>query len=284
MEYKSRCSPGNHKNNSCYDLDDLQIIAKCINKSKKFRIEVNCSKKELYKGIKKIIDTISKCKYEDDWLDIDIILNHLSKKEKNILENNFRPPKPKNLKNDMKAWLSNLDIDLVMKQYSDNNKDVYYYDASPINFNLKILNKCIVSDLCSFNLPEHINNGIRKVCMVFNTDPHYKPGHHWISLYLDIYGSNNKHPGIYYFDSAGNKPPPNIEELINKIRVQGLNNNIKIKYYYNDIQHQKKHAECGVYCLHFLSSMIRNTNFKKYVSVIKDDNYMNNFRNIFYRD
>ena len=48
--------------------------------------------------------------------------------------------------------------------------------------------------------------------IVFNTDPHYKDGEHWISLFVNLSGSHlNNNPGIYYFDSFGRKPPTQIK-------------------------------------------------------------------------
>ena len=47
--------------------------------------------------------------------------------------------------------------------------------------------------------------------IVFNLDPHDKPGSHWVSMYVDL---NNG--GIYYFDSYGYKPLKEILFNLNK--------------------------------------------------------------------
>ena len=223
------------------------------------------------------------CQYEDQWLELNCIVKHIQPNVLEELKQNFRPPMPHNLQKDKYAWLTNIDIDKVMKQYMDHHDDFYYYDASPIDYHLKENGTCKISDICAFNLNEHISNNKHRIGMVFNTDPHTKSGKHWFCLYLDLLGKNHTHPAIYHFDSTGDVPCDSMERLIRDIRNQGVDNDIDIRYYVNDIQHQKHNSECGVYCLHFLSSMLDGVQFEDYISSVKDDEYMNKFRRVFFR-
>ena len=45
-----------------------------------------------------------------------------------------------------------------------------------------IINK---SNLCKFDLKEHLSKGEDKIGVVFNTDDHDEPGEHWVSMYID---------------------------------------------------------------------------------------------------
>jgi len=52
--------------------------------------------------------------------------------------------------------------------------------ALPIDF-LKIM-----PEIANLNLAKLKRNGIRYIGAVFNTDPHTKPGKHWISMVIDL--------------------------------------------------------------------------------------------------
>ena len=45
-------------------------------------------------------------------------------------------------------------------------------------------------ELCKFSLKKQLSKGKQKTGIIFNTDPHYKEGSHWISLFINI--QNNK--------------------------------------------------------------------------------------------
>ena len=69
--------------------------------------------------------------------------------------------------------------------------DFEFLGAVPIDFD-----NCSISHLCNINLKDHLRNGISKIGIVFNTDPHDESGEHWISFYTDIHGKNlNGIPG-----------------------------------------------------------------------------------------
>ena len=102
-------------------------------------------------------------------------------------------------------------------------------------------------------------------------------------MYIDLKGENYPKPSIYYFDSVGDRPPSNVDKLINKIRMDTLKqNNIKLNYLYNDMQHQNGNNECGFYCLHFIIYMLKGGNFEKYINNKKNDKFMHKFRYLFF--
>jgi len=72
-------------------------------------------------------------------------------------------------------------------------------------------------------------------CLVANTDPHDKPGQHWVAIFIDHNGNGE------YFDSYGKPPLPILEKhlpndyIYNKKRLQGTFT-----------------AVCGQYCIFYL--------------------------------
>ena len=65
--------------------------------------------------------------------------------------------------------------------------------------------------------------GKRKIGIIFNTDPHYLDGSHWICMFID---TRKKY--IFYFDSNADKTPKQINNFVNKIISQG--NSIGINF------------------------------------------------------
>ena len=87
----------------------------------------------------------------------------------------------------MQAWLNSDDIEKVMKQYEHTYPCFRFIGPTPIDFDKHIYeDKCVWDDLCKFDLLSYINDGINKIGIIFNTDPHDKSGAHWISLFIDL--------------------------------------------------------------------------------------------------
>ena len=55
---------------------------------------------------------------------------------------------------------------------------------------------------------EHIKQKSFPFAYVFNLDPSYKPGVHWVAVYIDRRGH------IEYFDSFGRPPPRQIKDFL----------------------------------------------------------------------
>ena len=170
-----------------------------------------------------------------------------------------------------REWLSNIDIDNVLDQYQNHHTDFLYIDTTPIDFNPNTMFK-IYRDSYKNKL------GIRKIATVYNTDPSSKPGKHWIASFVDI-----KKKTVFFYDSVGSPPPKNIQKLLSKI-----NNNLfqnKNKILWNNINHQKKNSECGVFCLYFITTLLDNkTNFATFCKdpLLTDDAVFQK-RKIFFR-
>ena len=103
--------------------------------------------------------------------------------------------------------------------------------------------------------------------IIFNLDKHDEPGSHWVASYID---HNQKE--VYYFDSVGLKPPPEIDNFNNKVVTQAKDLGYTYNYKINPNGHQKKDTECGIYCINFIINMLETGDFNKHVNnYIPDD-------------
>lgn len=263
----SNCSPnGDTSNGSCLDEKIILKIAKILNKKKKSSIDIEQPIEQIHNEILECMNQEYQCKSEACILSLKDILKLLGKDKKKV-KKAFKPVMPDNWTGNNNAWLSTDDIQDSLKQHQEKDKTFYFYGAVPIDFS-----NCSVSNLCSINLKEHIKNKKEKIGIVFNTDPHTSEGQHWISMYIDLKGRNLQgHPGIYYFDSYGRKPPFQIQELIDKIMKQSLKR--KLNYFYNDKCYQSIDAQCGMYSVHFIKQMIQDISFTDFLqSGLSDKN------------
>lgn len=278
---KDHCSPiSDDHNYSCLDDKLIIKIAEKVNKMIKQdknndyeEIDLDSSITDIHNEISKILKKMTGCSSEVCWLSFKKLMSLLGE-HKTHFEQSFKPFMPHKWLNDYNTWLRTDDIEKCLGQYQKKHDDFYFYGAVPIDFD-----NCSVSHLCDIDLQDHLTNGISKIGIVFNTDPHDESGEHWISFYTDIHGKNlNGIPGIYYYDSYGNKPPNEVEKLISKLKGQGEKINKKFKYFYNDTAHQKENYQCGMYCIHFIKEMIKGTNFQNFVNRKLTDDLMLNKR------
>ncbi len=237
----NHCSPKNSMNQyTCFTNNSLIRMAEAYNKENTKKIDIPF-KDDLVKNSnlrKKLWNDISIAMNRETSCDNDfcILENNILKNmnDTEILNETFRPEKPKSWNDNKWQWLSTLDILAVMKQYEKSNSDFFFVGAVPIDFNRKLgFGLCISNELCNLSLKRLLNKKIKKLGIVFNFDPHDKSGSHWVSMFSDFNTG-----GIYYFDSYGYKPKKEIYELMEKIRTQGNDLIIKNELDINE-QHQK---------------------------------------------
>ena len=201
---------------------------------------------------------------------------------KSEMTDSFAPEYPNEWKKNPNEWLSSLDIINVMKQYEKAYKCFDFIGPSPIDFDTrKIYGECVWDELCNFSLEHQIKDGKTKIGIIFNTDPHNKPGQHWISMFINI-----KKKTIFFFDSTGDKPPKQIIDFVNRIKKQGINLMQQFKFDSNEgIEHQYGNTECGVYSLFFIVHMLEDKMTEHYLKThILKDEYINKFRHIYFND
>lgn len=110
-------------------------------------------------------------------------------------------------------------------------------------------------------------------------------GSHWVALYIDL-----KRGKIYYFDSVGKEPHPDIMRFIQMVQLQSKLLDNQYDYIINTLQHQQRDGQCGMYCIYFIISMLeRRIEYKDQTAYdlmnnrIEDDK-MARLRSIIYND
>ena len=278
---KINCSPKskdelNHF--TCYTNKDLIYLRDHWN-SRHPDVKINTnSPKEIHKLLTEHLKDI--CNNEACWLKQKTVFGHLESE----LSDSFAPESPDEWKKNPNEWLSSTDIMKVMKQYEKAYKCFDFIGPTPINFNTrKLYGECVWEELCNFNLEKLINKGIKKIGIIFNTDPDTKPGQHWISMFINI-----KKKTIFFFDSTGDPAPKEVNELINKIIEQGHNLDKPINFKVDSnkgIEHQYGNTECGIYSIFFIVHMLEDKMTEHYLKThILKDEYIEKFRHIYFND
>ena len=234
--------------------------------------------REIHELLKNYLGNV--CNKESCWLKQKGEFGNLEEE----LKESFAPESPNEWKKNPNEWLSSLDIIKVMKQYEKAYKCFDFIGPSPIDFNKrKLYGECVWEELCNFSLEEQLKSGKTKIGIIFNTDPHNKPGEHWISMFINI-----KKKKIFFFDSVGNSAPKEVKEFVDKVKKQGQNMNPKINFIYDEnhpVEHQYGNTECGIYSLFFIVHMLEDKMTENYLKnhVLKDE-YMQKFRKVYFND
>ena len=279
---KLNCSPKNkntnkNKNkNTCYSDSDLYKLKDMWNARHPDRPIKTKNTKQIWILLKEYYATI--CNKESCWVRQ---MTKNSKQEQELLDA-FAPESPKEWEKNPNEWLSSIDILQVMNQYEKKYKCFDFLGPSPIDYDThKLYGKCVWEELCHFNLAKHLQKKHNKIGVIFNLDPHYKGGSHWVSLFINI-----KNKTIFFFDSTGEQIPPQINKFVNTVIEQGkqLPNPIIFKFDQNyPVEHQYGNTECGIYSIFFIIHMLEDKITGHYLktNILKDE-YIENFRKVYY--
>jgi hypothetical protein len=270
----NQCSPRKDGETfTCFTRPSLKRIIKYWNESNlndQINYEESDTRSVLWNKINKRLSKI--CDSEYCWLEQPFISN------KSELNGDYRPKMPSAWKKNKREWLTTSDIEKVMNQYMKQYEDFFFVGAVPIDFDKEMsAGMCVVDELCKIKINTLLKKGITQIGIVFNLDPHDKPGSHWVSFYGNI-----KLGKLYYFDSYGFKPPKEVKKLVERLIEQGNKNNINMEYEQNKVRHQYKESECGVYSMHFIENMLEGKSFKSYCNSDINDDKMNRLRNKYY--
>ncbi len=263
---KLKCSPNQKniisnelKNITCYSNEQLQLFKNIWNENNKNNLINTNNPNEIWSFLKNKLQ--NKCRNELCWLNDQLFNSKINKKL--IQKEVFKPFSPKSWKKKPNEWLSSIDIVKVMRQYEKRYKNFVFIGPSPIDFdNKKLFSTCVWEKLCKFNLNTYLNNRPQKnkIGIVFNLDPHDKPGSHWVALFIDL-----KKNFIFYFDSNGDDIPKEVKKLVTRIQDQGHKLNIELIYDSNaGFIHQKKDGQCGIYTLYFIIELLKETKTYEY--------------------
>ena len=190
----------------------------------------------------------------------------------------FAPKSPAEWKKDKNAWVSNFDIEKVLKQYKETYPNFDYLEPTPIDFDKKIKGKCVTEDICELDIEKKMKKGINKIGISINLDNHKKDGSHWVTVFIDL-----ERKFIFYFDSCGDKVPKEIKILMDRVEEQCKKLGITMEQHDTlNVHHQTGTSECGMYSLFCIIELLKGKSldyFKKHR--IKDDDVAQ-FRKIYF--
>ena len=260
----TQCSPHNkQKSFSCFDKKSILRMIRSWNKhyrKNKIKYDKNANQTALWKKL----DTKMKDKCDSEYCWTSNV--GLQGDEKSKLDDLFRPKMPEKWKSHPNEWLNTYDIQRVLRQYEKSRPNFLFIGAVPIDFDYQTSpGNCIVNELCNINVENLLKRGKVYLGVVFNLDKHNQDGSHWVSMFIDL-----KEDGIYYFDSYGSKEPKEVKKLADRLLEQSHKMGKKnMKYKINNIRHQYRNSECGVYCINFIVNMLKGHSFDKYTKKIR---------------
>jgi hypothetical protein len=254
----------------CFDRNALLRILDTIKVNNNMRLDydANSSTSYLWHIIKKHMGR--DCDYKDTiqhremcWLNTDILKDDMR------LEDYYKPRTSKN----PYSLLSTHQIYNVLSQYEYDNKHFTFLGVVPIDF-AEFLN-----EVSNFNICKNYALGKKEFGIVFNLDPHYKIGSHWVCMYICL-----KNNYIGYFDSGGFQPPPEIKNLIYKLQLNAYSCHMNLQnVFINHIQHQRTKYACGMYCIYVIHQCIQGHKMHDFVNVPISDEFVQRLRDFYFR-
>jgi len=190
----------------------------------------------------------------------------------------FRPPQPSEWAKNPTEWHDSNTLVKVMKQYEAAYPWFEFLGPAPIDFDSQVSGafglwgRCVLDELCKLDLASMKKNGTTAIGIIFNLDPHDKPGSHWVCAYIDLAVMK-----AYFYDSYGIEPCAEIQNLLSRCREQGCSQII-----WNDYPHQRKQSECGTYCLYIIISLLKGRSFADLCKNRVDDDTINALRDLLY--
>jgi hypothetical protein len=264
---------GNHRPVSCFSDETLRTMRNAWNQRHPDDKITSDDPKTIHERMAEAYR--DSCHQEQCWLrHMDMLTPSMRKS----LRNAFAPTQPDTWKRNPTEWLSNVDIQRVMKQYEEAYPHFDFLGPAPMDFDTRMWNgQCAWNELCRFQLAKQIRRGKTHMGIVFNTDAHDQPGQHWISMFVDTTKKS-----IFYFDSVADPPTPEILALVERIQTQAKPTTYSFASNEGN-RHQRGNTECGVYCLYFIISVLTGVHPVSFFQRHKiPDKEMQSFRNVFF--
>ena len=138
-------------------------------------------------------------------------------------------------------------------------KDFRFFGPLPSDFDK------IVTELKGQELKRLYNKGIKRIGIVLNTDPHNKPGQHWVAFFFDLTGPKTS---IEYYDPLGKPPFRSMEDYMKNLGIYlYMNMNKEAVRKINKRPHQRKDGQCGVFSTAYI---VKRLNGKSFEDIMDD--------------
>jgi hypothetical protein len=265
--------------NSCFDTEELHLIAKQYNATHKGEtpIAVSGGREALYAELRERIGACNKDS-EKCWINQSFAAPLRAR-----LLKAFSPKMPDVWRKKPNTWLTDGDINSVMELYAAHHPNFHYMGVQFMDFRGKKADGGCVSDLCDFRV-DGVFPKYGWAAAIFNLDKHTQRGSHWVALMMCLKPGNRRY-GIYYYDSVARPPTPEMDEFITDVTRQQVDKGLPApRYMFNNVRHQKKNSECGMFCLYMVERML-NTRlaFSSVCKLMGDDDNMLRFRTEFFQ-
>jgi hypothetical protein len=277
---KSQCAPKKTEeiqDFSCYSKEALLKMRDLWNKRHSDSPIDSTQPREIWKHLQQKMKDA--CHSEACWLKQKFMENNLNEE---LLTYTFAPKSPLKWKENHTTWLNSTDIEKVMKQYEHTYPCFRFIGPTPIDFDKHLYqDKCVWDDLCTFDLAKFKKQGVNKIGIIFNTDPHDKSGAHWISLFIDL-----KKKFLFFFDSNGTPMPKEVKKFCERVMAQAAALNIKLTLDENaPFVHQEGNTECGMYSLYLIITLVKDThNYKFFKNTKISDAAMEKMRDRYFNN
>jgi hypothetical protein len=205
----------------------------------------------------------STCDIESCWMDNLYRDKGVNKEDTDAI---FAPGKPKQMRRRTDTFLDSSNLRRIMRNYEKRYPEFRFIGPSPRDYDAKVPGgggACVMDDLCNFDLADMERKGVRLVGVIFNTDPHDKPGDHWLVLVVDL-----KRGQVCHFCSYGDPPNEECQRFMDTVCEQSksLPSRAHTKRRYRQLvnPHQYQRygsSSCGVYCMYILDEMLRGKSF-----------------------
>jgi hypothetical protein len=280
------CAPiqeaGFKKTKTCFSKASLVAMTQAVGKD---TVAIKSkSKGALWKRLN--AHFMETCKGDEQcWVDTDIVKKSGAV---NIVEKDLRPKMPNEWLMNNKSWLTNFDIQDVMKQYERKYHTYKFLGVFSIDFAASNgIGGCVANVMCQINVAQLITNGIKQVGIVLNLDRRDQAGSHWVALYanFDVKAARGRY-GIFYYDSNSTPPPKEVVAFQQKIQqqVSVINKKRTFGAHYNTQRHQYGNSECGVFVMYFIERMLKGATFESIMKATEYDQSMNRLRFVYFRN
>ena len=268
LDNTTECKDG--KDGICFDKNQVDKIAELINIPNKIApIEEKIE----------TIKTATGCDSQRCIVESDIVRNSFTSEFVDELESNLKAKGPKN----STEWLNNYNINEKLAELKEKHPDFEYYDTTMDDY------AQVGHKLANIEIIKNDLYNKKAVACVINTDT-YKScqyggtcGQHWVCIFFD--GRMKDIISLEYFDSVGKPPSTNILKLMTDCK-NGINA-CECNIHVNQVRHQQKNTECGVYCLFYIMFRLENMDvepndiFNDAGDTVRDDQMIKFRRSLF---
>jgi hypothetical protein len=233
---------------------------------------------KMYKVLKARLSGMAPCDREYCWLNLGF-LSDIHDQLKDV----WRPAKPVSWRKNPVSWLSNFDIEGVLKQYVDLFDDYMHIGTVPADFWVNEKGRCVVDDVCNLTIPYIVKKNKRRFGIVVNLDLHDSPGSHWVAVYANL-DKRHKNFGLYYYDSVAN-PPKQVLARFLDLTCKAAEEHLKCPFHLHVNSHrvQYRNTECGMFATVFLLRCLEEKqSFRHICKTMGNDARMAKLRDSFF--